>query len=165
MIYLDLTSEIVKSCHHAIIDEAWYLQPRCPPEVQLLYDHGLKADTDYVSIHGPLNPTPKGTVECTTVPWPPSSPLSRPSTKLDNYLVTPALALYAPLPLQITDSPNLVTAKAAQAKTENKLLSRTELAAEIVTHYLIGPRDMEMIYMSADPYGRSFEESLDLQKM
>jgi hypothetical protein len=154
----------VQSCHHAIFDEAWYLQPSHPPAAQLLYDLGLKADTDYVLIHGPLNPTPKGTVKHIMVPWPPSSPPSRPLTKLDNYLATPALALYAPLPLQITDNPNLVAAKAARAKTENKLLSRKELAAEIVIHFLIGPRDMEMIYTSADPYRRSFEESLDLQK-
>jgi hypothetical protein len=38
--YLDLDSGIVKSCHHAIFDEAWYLQPTHPPAAQLLYDLG-----------------------------------------------------------------------------------------------------------------------------
>ena len=27
IIYLDLDSDVVKSCHHAVFDEAWYLQP------------------------------------------------------------------------------------------------------------------------------------------
>ncbi len=35
IIYLDLTSGIVKSSHHVIFDEAWYLQPSCPPAAQL----------------------------------------------------------------------------------------------------------------------------------
>jgi hypothetical protein len=30
--------------------------------------------------------------------------------------------------------------------------------------YLIGPHDMDMIYMSPDPYGCTFEEPLDLRK-
>ncbi len=38
------------------------------------------------------------------------------------------------------------------------------LAAEVVSQFLIGPKDMEMIYMSDDPYGRSFEITLDLRK-
>ncbi len=31
IVYLDLTSGIVKSCHHAVFDEAWYLQLHRPP--------------------------------------------------------------------------------------------------------------------------------------
>ncbi len=34
--YLDTSSSVVKSCHHALFDEAWYLQPSCPPVAQLL---------------------------------------------------------------------------------------------------------------------------------
>jgi hypothetical protein len=33
-----------------------------------------------------------------------------------------------------------------------------------VTKYLIGHHNMEMIYLSPDPYGRIFEEQLDLRK-
>jgi hypothetical protein len=43
ILYLDLDSGIVKSCHHAIFDEARYLQPTRPPTAQLLYDLGLEA--------------------------------------------------------------------------------------------------------------------------
>ena len=41
--YLDTTSGIVKTCHHAVFDEAWYLQPTRPPAAQLLYDLGIEA--------------------------------------------------------------------------------------------------------------------------
>jgi hypothetical protein len=68
IIYLDTTSGVVKSCHHAVFDEAWYLQPTRPPAAQLLYDLGLEADhpgeprwplTSYPSwndraVHGPV---------------------------------------------------------------------------------------------------------------
>ncbi len=36
IIYLNLDSGIVKSCHHAVFDEAWYLQQTRPPAAQLL---------------------------------------------------------------------------------------------------------------------------------
>jgi hypothetical protein len=35
IIYLDLDSGIVKSCHHAVFDEVWYLQQTRPPAAQL----------------------------------------------------------------------------------------------------------------------------------
>ena len=39
-----------------------------------------------------------------------------------------------------------------------------ELMALTVTEFMIGPHDMEMIYMSPDPYGRTFKETMDLWK-
>ncbi len=56
--YLDLNSGIVKSCRHAIFDEAWYLQPTQPPAAQLLYDLGLEAETEYISVVGRLDIVP-----------------------------------------------------------------------------------------------------------
>ena len=46
IIYLDLDSGVVKSSHHAQFDEAWYLQPTCPPSAQLLYDLGVLPEPD-----------------------------------------------------------------------------------------------------------------------
>jgi len=43
-------------------------------------------------------------------------------------------------------------------------LSNRDLTSQTVTAYLVGPHNMEMIYMSRDPYGRTFEEPLDLRK-
>jgi hypothetical protein len=40
--YIDVNSRIIKTSHHAIFDEAWYLQPRRPPFAQMLYDVGLE---------------------------------------------------------------------------------------------------------------------------
>ncbi len=36
IMYLDLISGILKTCHHAIFDKAWYLQPTRPSAAQLL---------------------------------------------------------------------------------------------------------------------------------
>lgn len=41
--YIDINSGLVKSCHHAVFDEAWYTQPRRPPTAQLLYSLGLRS--------------------------------------------------------------------------------------------------------------------------
>ena len=150
--YLDLTSGIVKSCHHAIFDEAWYLQPTRPPAAQLLYDLGLEADSDFVSLDGPLVPTPVGTPVQTA-----------PKDRID-WPAPPSMAFNAPLPLRVTDTPHTYAVRAARAKITKEQLTGKALAAEVVTDFLIGPRDMEMIYMWSDPYGRSFEASIDIRK-
>jgi len=93
--YLDTTSGIVKTCHHAVLDEAWYLQPTRPPAAQLLYDLSVEAEEESVSIHGPIQLTPKGTITLIKIPWPPLPPQSLP-TKV---WVPPPSGLYAPLPL------------------------------------------------------------------
>ncbi len=51
--YLDLLSGVVKTCHCARFNEAWYLQHNQPPGPQLLYDLGLKADDTFFSKTGP----------------------------------------------------------------------------------------------------------------
>ena len=160
IMYLDTTSGIVKTCHHAVFDEAWYLQPTRPPAAQLLYDLGIEAEAESVSIHGPLQPTPQGTISPVTIPWPPLPPRSLPTKVWD----TPPSVLYAPLPLRLTDAPTSHSAKAARTQITPTPLSNRDLTSQAVTTYLIGPHDMDMIYMSPDPYGRTFEEPLDLQK-
>jgi hypothetical protein len=42
--YIDVNTRIVKTSHHAIFDEAWYLQPKRPPFAQMLFDVGLEPD-------------------------------------------------------------------------------------------------------------------------
>jgi hypothetical protein len=84
IIYLE-DSGIVKSCHHAVFDEAWYHQPTRPPAAQLLYDLGLEAETDPMTTSGPVQPTPPGTVTPITVPWPP--PLTELLNKAENLLI------------------------------------------------------------------------------
>jgi hypothetical protein len=53
--YLDLTSGIIKTSHHAQFDETWYLQHKQPLGSQLLYDLGLEVDDTFLSKSGPVN--------------------------------------------------------------------------------------------------------------
>jgi hypothetical protein len=105
--YLDTSSSAVKSCHHAVFDEAWYLQPSCPPAAQLLYNLGLEADSSFVNLDGPLHPTSIGMIALITVPWPPS-PVDLPLPKKP-----PLISLFAPLPLCLAEQPNTFAAAAA----------------------------------------------------
>jgi hypothetical protein len=59
---------------------------------------------------------------------------------------------------------NSFPAKAARAKATSHQPTGKALAAAVVSEFLIGPRDVEMIYMSSNPYGRSFEANLDIRR-
>jgi hypothetical protein len=167
IIYLDLDSGVVKSCHHAVFDEAWYLQPTRPPAAQLLYDLGLEAETNPMTTLGPVQPTPPGTVTSITVSWPPPlTELLNKGLNKDNLWTPPPRSLYAPLPLRVTPipdaarTPHTVNARAACLQSRADTQKRT--AAEVVSDYLINSEDMAMIYMSPDPYATVFEEELDV---
>jgi hypothetical protein len=129
-----------------------------------LYDLGLESESNFVSLHGPLHPTSLGTIEPISIPWPslpPSSLRSKPFRK------NPLPSLLTPLPLCITEAPVQITARAARVQTtdETKNLTKKAIAAEVVSHYLIGSRDMATIYISPDVYCGAFEEELNLQKV
>jgi hypothetical protein len=138
IIYLDTSSGIIKSCPHAVFDEAWFLQPNRPPAAQLLFDLGLEAETSFVGHDGPLHTTPIGTITPITVPWPPSLPVHH---KLST---PPPFSILAPLSLRLTAAPNVIAAAAARVLFTPD--ART-LASDVVTEYLIGPQDMATIYM------------------
>jgi hypothetical protein len=148
IVYLDTTSGIVKSCHHAIFDKAWYLQRSCPPAEQLLYNLGLEAKSDFVSNNGILLPTPIGIISLVNVPWPPTPPVQ--SKKA---WTPPPVCLYAPLPLRMTDAPTPITARTARTQINTNNPSNKALTPQMVTNYLIGHHDMEQIYLSPDQYG------------
>ena len=58
--YIDVDSGLVKSCHHAVFDEAWYTQDKRPPTAQMLYSLGagdnlsLVPDAQVVSASTPV---------------------------------------------------------------------------------------------------------------
>jgi hypothetical protein len=137
-----------------MFDEAWYLQDSCPPAAQLLYDLGLKDDDS-------TTPQPTYTPMRVDTPWPPLPPV--PGTKK---WFPPCQCLRLPLPLQLTSQPTLVAAKATRVRStqSGRAPSRKQIASEVVTEFHIDRRDMELIYMSPDPYGCAFEAYLDLQK-
>ena len=127
ILYIDLTSGIVKTNHHADFDEAWYLQPSRPPAAQLLYDLGLEPDAppdeepiaplptetttvltpanfeslQYTTWHPPMiwRQQPINLVT-TNIPWPPMKPFN----KLSRWMVPPACRV-SPLPLRETAIP------------------------------------------------------------
>jgi hypothetical protein len=158
--YLDLDSGIVKSCHHAVFDEAWYLQQSRPPAAQLLYDLGLEVETESMTMTGPLHLTPIGTVAPVLVKWPPMPPIGNDPTQL----FPPAISILFPLPLRITNTPHAIAARAARVKSKDDNKTKKQIAADVVAEYLIGSHDMAMIYVSPDPFGLAFEEELDLRK-
>ncbi len=114
IIYLDLDSGIVKSCHHAVFNEVWYLQQSRPPAAQLLYDLGLEADTEPMTVSGPLHPTPIGTIGPVLVKWPPMPPLHNDL----NPILPPPKSVLSLLPLCVTDTPqpHIIAARAASVK-------------------------------------------------
>jgi hypothetical protein len=69
VIYLDTIMGIMKSCHHAVFYEAWYLQPTRPQAAQLLYNLGLEAKQDFVLINGPVLQPPVSSKFPVLVAW------------------------------------------------------------------------------------------------
>ncbi len=138
IIYLDTTSGIVKSCHHAVFNKAWYLQPSRPPAAQLLYDLGIEDESTFVNLDGPIHTTPIESIAPIIVPWPP------PLQNVHKPAKPPPMSLFALLPLQLTPQPNSF---AATTVWVNAPPTAETLASDIVTKFLIGPHDMAMTYM------------------
>jgi hypothetical protein len=159
IVYLNKTPGIVKSCHHAVFDEVWYLQDHRPPAAQLLYDPGLEADMDPTSIDEPIASPPVGNISPITVPWLPLCDVCN-----NKKWSPPPLCLHLPLPFWVTATPNSIAAKAARVMKPEPPPCKRTLASAIVTDYIIGPHNMEVVYMSSDPYSCAVEATLDLRK-
>jgi hypothetical protein len=81
-------------------DEAWYLQPNCPPAAQLLYEMGLKyKDKDDNVIPEATTTSP----ETNSVPWPPMKLI----LALPFKWKLPPECYTTPLPLQELDMPDI----------------------------------------------------------
>jgi hypothetical protein len=174
--YIDLNTGVVKTSHHALFDEAWYLQPTRPPAAQLLYDMGLEYDDDELEdemttqddipdVQLPTSLPPK---QFNNTPYPPT-PLPPPDgLKQFNECPAPPSCRITPLPLRETVIPRHCTAAAAQLSTDITYpqLHRTtsNIAADIVTEFMIGKQDISMIYLSPNPYHKSFEEEVDIRR-
>jgi hypothetical protein len=128
---------MLKSSHHAIFDEAWYLQPRRPPFAQMLYDVGLELDTELVlptSASVPLPPLP---LMATNKP----SSLQKATTIL-------------PLPLRVSTPPSVYTAAAAKSTLGDDLVIQSStlppkrIEHEMIMQHNISKKDMELVYLS-----------------
>ncbi len=156
ILYLDLDSSIVKLCHHAIFDKAWYMQPTRSPTAQLLYDLGLEMHVVSAPSQASIT-ADQAKIPC--APWPPLLPHCLPS---DLPWVCPPLSLHALLPLRVTPGP--VTFGACAACVKSLTLSKKEITAEVVCEYSIGTNNMAMVYISPDLFYGAFEEELNLCK-
>lgn len=135
--YIDVASRQVRSCHHVIFDEAWYLQPAQPPAAQLLYDVGIAVEETSTS-PPTAQPTP-------VAAYPPMAALSK---KLSD--ATPARM--APLPLHLTALP--AHAAAATVKAQGDPYAGTAIRSKdtsTVDAYNITRRDLAQVYVSPHP--------------
>jgi hypothetical protein len=94
--YIDVNTRIVKRSHHAIFDEAWYLQPTRPPFAQMLYDLGLEMP--------PTEPIPLPILPAIYPPSHPPSPV-------------PHRAKQLPLPLRLSSTPESTILAASAARS------------------------------------------------
>jgi hypothetical protein len=146
----------VKSTHHAIFDEAWYLQPRRPPFAQMLYDIGLEFTQQVVEA------PPSG---------PPQKALYPPMCKPPSLV---KLALVTPLPLRLSSPPDVYLHAAAAKSQTGTLLSDIQLTGpcpstkqpldhEMMLRDDISRKDLMMVYLSPHPFRDSFEEEFRLR--
>ncbi len=147
--YLDLDSGVVKSSHHAVFDEAWYMQPHRPPAAQLLFDLGLEPEEGMVSEIGPEN-------KYNDALYPPSVPMMVDKRKWE----VPTRSLQLPLSLRCTALPNRVAAAAARtvlppikdvrdaASLPLRCRRAQLLASALAVEYNVDSSCMDMVYMS-----------------
>lgn len=143
---------MVKSSHHAIFDEAWYLQPKCPPFAQMLYDVGLEQNEEIV------------VPSLTFVPLPPFPPMPK-----DKPSPLPKQTTLVPLPLHLSTPAFIHAAAAAKSTLDDDLviqpshLHKKRLEHEMNMQNDISRKDLEMVYLSPLPYNNAFKEVLDLR--
>jgi hypothetical protein len=151
--HIDVNTRIEKSSHHAIFDEAWYLQKRRPPFAQMLYDAGLEPDVELVI---PTSAPPK---------LPPFPPLALPKPS-----ALPKRTTVVPLPLRLSSPASIYAAATAKSTLEDELilqpsnLPKKRLEHVIIMHNDISSKDMEMVYLSPSLFNNAFEEILDLRR-
>eukprot|EP00804_Cyclotella_cryptica_P023233 CCRYP_000413-RA/>CCRYP_000413-RA protein AED:0.47 eAED:0.46 QI:0/0/0/1/0/0/2/0/158 len=137
---------MVKTLHHAIFDEAWYLQLFRPPFAQMLHYVGPEVVPN--KIPAPPARPPEHAI------YPPLSM----SPKL------PPQASSAPLPLRVSshqDSDRSATTDALL--TGPTPTTKLPLNHKILQQHDITHQDMQMVYISSHPFHDSFEEDITIR--
>ncbi|KAL7485618.1 hypothetical protein ACHAW6_011205 [Cyclotella cf. meneghiniana] len=136
--YIDVHSGVVKTSHHAVFDEAWYLQTTRPPAAQLLYDMGMEPE---------LGPTVVDKSQPKPGPYP-RMPESAPHK-------IPTKARLYPLPFCIIYAASATKTNAVmEDRTQGGIWDIWQESKEKV---------FRQIYLSPTPYYDAFEEKLDLR--
>jgi hypothetical protein len=150
--YIDLNTGNVKTSHHAVFDEAWYLHPNRPPAAQLLYDLGVVNEDGFTS--------PPATEEERFAAYPSIPDVAKPLPKL------PLNAKSFPLPLRLTADPPSTAARAANLATVDPYLDTclqtNNRDGQAVDDYFITRRDWAQIYASPHAYHDGFDIELPL---
>jgi hypothetical protein len=151
--YIDVNSGGVKRSHHAVFDEAWYLQTAHPSAAQLLHELGLQDEKDNAPILPPNTDT--------TALYPPCPSAHKPS-----FPPLPPVALHLHLPLRESDLPHSIAARAATTTVDNPFI-RTSIQkhqdASVVSDYGIKAQQLEQVFFLPSPYNDAFEEHLDMK--
>jgi hypothetical protein len=149
--YIDVRTRMVKSSHHAIFDEAWYLQKRRPPFAQMLYDVGFEPDEELVL------PT---SIPTKLPPFPPIA--STEPTALPKQTTT------IPLPLRLSTPASIYAAAAAKSTLDDDLvlqpldLPAKRLEHEMIMHHDVSRKDQSMeITFARSPHHRSQRDSCE----
>jgi hypothetical protein len=148
--YIDVTSGVVKQSHHAVFDEAWYLQPSRPPAPQLLYDLRLEDNAPVCDAPG----------DTEIALYPPTPCLkSKGPDKL------PIVACHLHLPLWESVTPSTYGTCAATVTVDDPFsgtVFQCNRDAMIVTEFGITLQNMEQVFFSPTGYNDAFEEYLDM---
>jgi hypothetical protein len=150
--YLDLTSGLTKTCHHATFDEAWYLQDARPPVAQLLYQLGLKDNSSFTTR------PPDRPFRVAHYPPLPSSTSALPNT-------APAHMHHLPLHLSLEPhTPGAALHAITWSLHSGTCIAPTKTDTTMSLLYGVSVADVAQVYLSLTPYNDAFEEKIDLQK-
>jgi hypothetical protein len=152
VIYMDLVSGQIKSCHHAYFDEAWYLQPTRPPAAQLLYDCGLLAE----EVAKDILPSPP-----TLMPHALYPPLPTYDEEFCTIPIVPAIQLS--LPLSLGHTPSSIAAHTARLTPQLTSPHTGNKDSTAISDFFITAHDMSQVYISPHPYKDGLEIYLDLR--
>lgn len=150
--YIDVNTGIVKTSHHAVFDEAWYLQPSRPPMAQLLYDMGMENEDEF-EMAPPSKPREPA-------PWPPLH--SKEPTKL------PTQAIQTCIPIRLTEAP-IARIEAATAAKLASPYHNSAITYQVNRLNIIQDMDLDreetfaQVYLSPSPYFEAFEEEIDIR--
>jgi hypothetical protein len=152
--YIDVDSGVVKTSHHAVFDEAWYLQHERPAMAQLLFDMGMECDDVETT-------QPQVVHKIPVAPVPP--------TCIEKPIDIPSAAKNTPIPLRLSACPiqNQQNARAANTvgPYENTALAPRSNRLNIIDDmHLDRGETFAQVYLSPSVYCEAFEEELDLRK-
>ena len=150
--YIDVKSGILKTSHHAVFDEAWYLQPQRPPMAQLLYDMGMEPEDDFVE-PPPNKPIP---------------PAEYPPLPTEKFTVDKRKAKQSPIPLRLSAEPicRQQGARAANAEIDASTIFTPAInRLDIITDMQLDKEEVfAQVYLSPDPYHEAFKENIDIRR-